>query len=425
MKVRKYSENILVFGVFFALVSSHPYFYDDLPYVVMLVSIALIFPAILIQIVSANKSSFKSVSAVKMFATKRFVIYTLAINTFILISWGYGVIVAIENGVESQFYLRNFFGLLLYGLFLIFIIVKPSVKPLLYAVLYASLIQICYGIESVINIDNTYALAGNIDGLSGLRSMYSTGYFSIFPLLTLSLSSLIFKYKKTYINTADFYWFDKYGIYLFVVAIFGLVVPAMSKGFILAVALLLLFYFFVFLMRGLRSHKVQKKAAILAIALLTLSCYLVIEYWEMIIYTFSSNERSNSVRSEQANYLISEFTFIGAGLGAALESGYSRGIPYGFELTYLNIIHKLGFMSIFLFIFYATTVYVAIVRVIKKIQPRESSFALGAMGYLIVGIGNPVLLSPVSVILHCIAVYSLCFADRRVDRNIKINTCRA
>ena len=49
-----------------------------------------------------------------------------------------------------------------------------------------------------------------------------------------------------------------------------------------------------------------------------------------------------NIRTERASFLIREFSPFGNGLGSSLESGYARdNTGYGFELTYLNIIHKL------------------------------------------------------------------------------------
>ena len=86
-----------------------------------------------------------------------------------------------------------------------------------------------------------------------------------------------------------------------------------------------------------------------------------------LLYTFSSEESSNNIRTEQASFLIREFSLFGSGLGSSLESGYSRdSTGYGFELTYLNIIHKLGVFSMALFLYYLSTIILIVYRILHR-----------------------------------------------------------
>jgi hypothetical protein len=130
------------------------------------------------------------------------------------------------------------------------------------------------------------------------------------------------------------------------------------------------------------------------------------ELIELLLNSFSGEEASNSIRSEQFDKLVSDFTLLGSGLGSKLSSGYQRDVSgYGFELTFLNLIHKLGVFVIPIFLSYALTISVSIFRIYRKFQVLESFFVLGCMVYLIPGSGNPLLLSPQAVILHCMAMY--------------------
>ena len=142
--------------------------------------------------------------------------------------------------------------------------------------------------------------------------------------------------------------------------------------------------------------------------------YLLPEQFKLqLLYTFSNKEISNSLRATQSGYLIKEFSVLGAGLGTPLQSGYVRDqTGYGFELTYLNIIHKLGLFSVALFGYYFATLALLFYRIFHRKFLLGSFLSLGLMGYLIVGAGNPLLLSAAAVALHSLAVYILLFPNR-------------
>jgi hypothetical protein len=106
------------------------------------------------------------------------------------------------------------------------------------------------------------------------------------------------------------------------------------------------------------------------------------------------------------DYLINEITLAGSGLGSSLHSGYIRDYdsPYGFELTYLNLVHKLGFASIAIFLSYIVVIICALLSLMYKNKFWSGIFILGAMTYVILGYGNPVLLSPNFVLIHVMCI---------------------
>ena len=80
-----------------------------------------------------------------------------------------------------------------------------------------------------------------------------------------------------------------------------------------------------------------------------------------------------------------------------------------FELSYLNIIHKLGVLSMALFLYYLSTIILIVYRILHRKHLISSYFCFGLMAYLIMGSGNPILLSSTAITLHVIAVYILLF----------------
>ena len=324
----------------------------------------------------------------------------------ILFSWLYGALLALINGVPPEDAFRNFFGLTLYILLPILFFVKPTVGFLVKLLIVFGIIQSGYALMYVYT--KFFITISLIDSIATARSAYSTGFIVFYPLLALSLSRYIFGLKIYRENIAKnniirSIFLGKYYILIYICL---LVLVPMSKGFTMGVVVLLLIgILFSVYVQGSRPSK-RLLWVVMLISLFSL--YLTYEYFDLIQHMYSSKETSNAKRSEQFLFLVREITFFGSGLGSSLQSGYTRSVAgYGFELTYINLIHKLGVFSIFLFISYILTILVAINNILHRRVVYESMLSLGLMSYLIPGIGNPILLSPISVVLHVIAMYIL------------------
>ncbi len=404
------SSKILVSGLFFSLVSVYGEKTGDLPYLILFVTAIIILLILTIRILAGESIHFRlSFQRTNLDKIDVFSSSTLPyLWFFIVFSWGIGAFIGILNGVETTHVFRNFFGLLVYLLFPIVLIVSPSSKSLYLVVLFAGIVQMVYGFEaSIQRISNPVNFLFE-SSISELRSFYSTGFIAIFPLFTVGIAYQLIP-KRYFIESncrlIDF--FSKSFIFTLLTFI-ALVVPAMSKGYILATALLLLGVAFSSFVFFLKSGILSKKLCILLIISIILLAMLPTSFYRALFFAFSSQEVSNAIRVEQFDYLVDDLTFIGNGLGSSLSSGYVRDdTGYGFELTYLNLIHKLGVFSIFLFLSYILTIIIALIRILNGVFLFESFFAIGLMGYLVVGLGNPLLLSPGAVVLHCVAMYTL------------------
>ena len=107
----------------------------------------------------------------------------------------------------------------------------------------------------------------------------------------------------------------------------------------------------------------------------------------------------------QAKALIEDFTMFGKGLGAVVPN-YSRDIlGYGFELSYHNIVHKFGIISLFIFASFLTPVFYSLYKIFTRSSKIYSYLPLVFMLYLLPSWGNPTIFAPVSVILHCLTLY--------------------
>ena len=112
----------------------------------------------------------------------------------------------------------------------------------------------------------------------------------------------------------------------------------------------------------------------------------------------------NAVRFEQFDKLIEDITWMGRGFGAPLSSGYARSaqFPYGFELSFVNIVHKLGVLSL---LYFAFLVYSGFAVWLSKAANAERYACLALLAYLFPSIGNPIVFAVECVFLHALALY--------------------
>ncbi|AZD56206.1 hypothetical protein ACLBNB_22770 [Pseudomonas chlororaphis subsp. aurantiaca] len=320
---------------------------------------------------------------------------------FIFLSWCYGVLVGLLNGVEVSYVFSNFAGLSLYILFYIFyfsVDVDTSKKALFFS-------AICSCVFGFYAVYDSFASVGGGEldqvGLAGVRTLYSATFLYVAPFLFVCLVRLFLEKKYGFGFRSDL----KAGFGLLVFG-FILVVPAMSKGFILVFVLMMVFVFMAGYSSVLRSLVIGKNLFFMTfLVLLAGALLLFTDFYNIIFFSFSSGEGSNSIRSEQFDYLVSEWSFSGAGLGSSLKSGYQRDdTGYGFELTYINLINKLGVLSLPLFLSYCSALFFGFKFFFFDGKWVTGAWVLGLMAFLIPGAGNPLLLAPVFVFMHFIAM---------------------
>lgn len=329
---------------------------------------------------------------------------------FIVLSWLVGVLTGLLNGIYVGYVLRNFFGLLVYALFPVILLVSPTSRSLIMAVSGAGLVSILYGIDASFGLVTSPDRWAGVASFSELRSMYNSGLITVFPLFTVALACQFFPAGRLEVNHGKVLNLLFRSRLFLGLLLYVLTVPSFSKGFILATMLLLAGTSLLLLVDLFRTARITASGLLTFAVLLAVLSYVAITYHELIGFSYSSQESSNYIRREQFDYLVDEMRFWGNGLGSPLRSGYTRddvGGGYGFELSYVSLVHKLGIFSLPLFLAYVLTVMISIRRILYKYCFFESFFALGSMGYLVVGAGNPLLLGPTAVVLHCVAIFIL------------------
>lgn len=326
----------------------------------------------------------------------------------ILLTWIFGVLRGLSFNVPVEFVFRNFFGMVVYCVLPILMIFSISVKMVIEIISYASIFVMAFMLYTLIIFVLNSPNLEQIGSLSELRSFYSSAAMVLFPLFAISAASVFYRgWQK---NTSNGNWItislsNKWGFFIILILI---VLPSMSKGMVLS-CLLLLFTAYLLGLASHMRHGFIPRYFIASVILIPIGLYFTPQFiFDVVFFTFSSEEVSNSIRSDQASYLIAEFSTFGQGLGSSLVSGYVRDDSgYGFELNYLNLIHKFGIFSLPIFMSYFFTVGIAFYRIWRRKFLFESYIALGLMGFLVVGAGNPILLSSISVTLHTFAIYIL------------------
>jgi hypothetical protein len=133
-------------------------------------------------------------------------------------------------------------------------------------------------------------------------------------------------------------------------------------------------------------------------------------------YIFTETASGNELRYEQLQQLWSEVSFFGEGLGATLKSGYVRSeeFPYGFELSFYDVAHKLGVFSLLIFYCFTLVIVKSIHLMWTEPTQPHGYVAFGLMAYLIPATGNPILFAVSSVFSHVSAMYILAEARRTI-----------
>jgi hypothetical protein len=123
--------------------------------------------------------------------------------------------------------------------------------------------------------------------------------------------------------------------------------------------------------------------------------------------TASAVVQAKIARREMTIAFLHDLHPLGRGLGAPLKGNKRDPMGYGFEQNYLNLLHKFGVFALVIFGAYLVAC-LRIVLAISAFRTRHFAFASAAfLAGLIMGLGNPTLMSPIMVTLHCMVLYWL------------------
>ena len=335
-----------------------------------------------------------------------------------IVVWIYGILHAIWLGVPFATYSRNFASLIFYFVFYLVYIYTPTARSLFD--LFKRL-ALAYLIISFFYIFKNY---GSVDiiafdeyGTSALRLYFSVGLLVLFvPIVFIAMgyatsTQLALFNSKTYWNRGIFW--DFLSLVLFV----GVILASGSKGFYLALLVLFIFIFILVLIKVITSLRLSSFNAfvfLLAFVAFSYNSDLVVSFVEVLVRLESDDLHPRVVQGRE---LIADFSLLGNGIGSSISSGYARDeLGYGFELSYHNLVHKLGLFSFFVFVTIIYPFVISIKNIIKKECMQASVLSFSLMLYVIPAYGNPFLISPLTVTFNVIAFY-LIFQKSRFKRN--------
>lgn len=317
----------------------------------------------------------------------------------VFVSWVCGIVTGLINENETEYIFRNFAGFSLYLLFYIISLCKPKFRDLYFIFLICSVV---YQSQAFINFDvNNLTKVERGSSISSARSFLSSSILISFPFISLWIVS---KKERYNLPLSESY------TYLFI-SLFLILIPSMSKGIFLSFMFFSLFFVLL---------RINKPIYVFMFGFVS-SVFVGVFFFKynignIVVDSYASEFSSDSIRREQFSSLVNDFKWFGNGLGAEVPVNIFRlresEFSYGAELTYINIIHKLGVFSLIYFSLIFFTLFRIYLNLKKGKQLGHNAFSLGAMMYVIVGIGNPILLAPTFVLIHILVIYILVYPDR-------------
>lgn len=356
------------------------------------------------------------------------------IPLLLLAVWCYGLVRGAYLGNDNV--LRNFAGMTLYGIYYVLLVARLDKFDLLRCVLYAAAVNVCYMFGFFIwdKAFSPYFYGHAAFAAPDVRDYYSETLILVAMPVILIFYALFSSKAKS--SMADPLKKRPMLIVLLCLYVFALIQISFSKAavvFYIACLGIFALYFCKNVFRFIRHRQFASFSAIVLAAclalypaIITLSAYIPSTVVDQITAYIPDaairivpdpsvraqqallQGEARVVRDQQAAALIEDLSFFGKGLGATLDSGYKRDpAGYGFEANYWNLVHKFGVFSLviaFTYLFMAVKILTGLAR----FKSRYFSLASCALGVgLIMGFGNPVLMSPVMVCLQCIVFYWL------------------
>lgn len=337
--------------------------------------------------------------------------------SFILV-WIYGLIVGFLRGNNTNYVAANFAGMICYLLYFILTRVNIKMELLTKVLLFSGFIVCFISVYKLFSFIFGFSLPLLSSILSSDVGISSTGQFRIyFPTLTVAYSLLGISLYTFLFPSRDYDLFSLnhrlISLFFLVLSIISLFFVSSSKGFMLGGIFITILIPMIIYTRGVVNLKLNKSFLLLLFFFVTIVISLLyFDYFSIFEMMFNRDDVANQDRYDQLGYIVNDFSFFGKGLGATVPGIVrSEDTPYGFELTYINLIHKFGIFSLILFFnwIYMATILIKFIYIKKSVH--YSVVALSSMGYMLPSIGNPLLMHPSLVILNCLSLYYI----RKID----------
>lgn len=319
----------------------------------------------------------------------------------LLFSWMYGFSVGIIKSNNLVGVVRNFAGLLFYLVYFFMVFSGITRSKLLTVLVRASIVYLIISLFlGAYSFLNRELLSFNEYGLSSIRFYFSTGQLILVPTLFIFLSG------SSPVLRSDF---DRLAIVkrnnFVIVGITLSLILSGGKGFYLELMSLFALFSALIFLRLITKGMLGFWSFFWLLTFAVFGIYFINEIISIVSYLGAMEFDASHPRVVQGKALIEDFTLFGKGLGGTVPN-YSRDLlGYGFELSYHNIIHKFGIISLFVFGSFLIPIFYSLYSIFLRPNRVYSYLPLIFMLYLLPAWGNPTIFTPVSVVLHCLALY--------------------
>lgn len=322
-----------------------------------------------------------------------------------LIAWVYGVALGFIYNNPVIYIFSNFAGMAVYSVYFLLRIDKIDGNKLYD--FFNFLVIIYFVIAFPYFGTMKYSYLFDEIGIVAFRMYYSVGL--VFCLIPISVVFFDFFSRLSNLSSTPLIKYDLKRVFAFLLSVVLIAISG-SKGLFLA-------FGFIVTVAFLLNFRVSFRWLIFLLSIIFLIHPVFSDIFNYAVIVLNLELSDSSTRVIQAGYIISELTVSGSGLGSSLSSGYARDIAgYGFELTYHNIAHKLGVISIIVYAVLAYPLFFVLFAYRKKRPSIVIPIILGSMGYLIVGYGNPIIFAPLCVLLHVLALKLIANEKERYRR---------
>ena len=340
-----------------------------------------------------------------------------------IIVWAYGLILGLLKGNNRTYIFANFAGIVCYFLYFILINYKINIHSLTKLVLISGLILSLFSSVGMVSYQTGISLPSS---LSGNITFSSTGQVRIYtPTLPIAFSLLGLSFYQILYNNKEFSFlkFNKkaFVIAYFIISFVSIFFVTASKGFALGG----IYVIFIISLFSYGSQLARKKfhfSFLFFIFLLLIGIFAIyrLGYFNIFTDMFATEDIANIARYTQLNFILEDITFWGNGLGSTVPGFISnKESPYGYELIFLNIIHKFGIFSIILFLNWLYMFTYLFKRCWRKQNIIYNVIMLSSLGYLFTSIGNPIVFHPSLVMLNVIALYHI-RVEKINEKNIRL-----
>jgi hypothetical protein len=323
-----------------------------------------------------------------------------------IVVWVYGLLMGLLGGYPNAAVFSNFAGIVFYGSYYLLLLSRADAhKTLKFTVWLALLYSVAMAISMLRGAGSSLQLEMFDEiGLSAVRLGWSSSLSLSLVVVALAYARLIDLLPRA--RPGGLFRGGKLlALSTFMVGSIPVIGTA-SKGFIIAYGLILVLLTTSRFYRDLRFLRIRSSILVVALTGLAILFWYLDEIITVASVLLFLETSPDSVRSIQGAELIADFTWFGKGLGASLPSGYSRdALGYGFELTFHNIIHKFGLLSLLHLPIMILPALMSAAAILRHRNLESSIVAFALMMFLIPGYGNPVLHGPLNALINCFALF--------------------